>query len=136
VEVAIITADTIGVEHTENKKQFLRYPKRQKIGEVVQCIGATQWHRNFADECMEFGDDQSPTFYSKDILRKAQQDFVDSNLGIQGSDPVLSLIELKHGSENNGSIHTISIDNIFVHYWSPISYIQSDPNTKVGDNFS
>jgi len=120
VEVSIITADIISVEHTNNKKRFLRYPKRQKISEVVQCIGATQWQRNFADECMDFWDDQPPTFYSKDILRKAKQDVVDSNLGIQGSDPVLSLIELKHGSEHSGSIHTISIDKIFVHYWSPM----------------
>lgn len=69
---------------------------------------------------MEFGDDQPPTFYNKDILRKAKQDVVDSNLGIQGSDLILSLIELKHGSEHNGSIHTISIDKMFVHYWSPM----------------
>jgi len=69
---------------------------------------------------MDFGDDQPPNFYSKDILRKAKQDVVDSNLRIQGSDPVLSLIELKRGSEHNGNIHTISIDKIFVHYWSPM----------------
>jgi len=41
VELSIITADTIDVEHTENKKRFLRYPKRQKIGENVECVGAT-----------------------------------------------------------------------------------------------
>lgn len=39
---------------------------------------------------MEFGDDQPPNFYSTDILRKAKQDVVDSNLGIQGSDHLCS----------------------------------------------
>jgi len=86
---------------------------------------------------MEFGNDQPPIFCSTDILRKAKQDVVDSNLGIQGSDPVLSLIELKHGSEHNGSIHTISIDKTFVHFWSPMQcHMFKDHKTKVGDNFS
>lgn len=61
--------------------------------------------------------------YNTRILQKAKQDVLDSNLGVHGSDPVLSLIELKHGSELNGSIHTISIDKCFVHYWSLMDVI-------------
>lgn len=118
--INFITPDTSNVDHTDNKKRFLRYPKRQIVGEDVKHIGATQWQRKYADDSMEYGDDQPPTLYKTDVLRKCKQNVVDSDLETRGSDPILSLIELKHGSEHGGCIHTISIDKCFVHYWSPL----------------
>lgn len=117
VIINFIAPDTKNIEHAENKKRMLRYPKRQIIGENVQHIGATQWQGNFADEWMEYGDNQPPTLYNKDVLRKCKQDVVDGDLGTYGSDPILSLIDLKHSSEHYGNIHTISSDKFFAHYW-------------------
>lgn len=39
--INVISPDTSSIEHTDNKKRFLRYLKRQIVGEDVRHIGAT-----------------------------------------------------------------------------------------------
>lgn len=97
----------------------MHFTKRQIVGDEVDKIGATHWRRKYADITMEYGDKQPPTLYKTSVLRKAKQNVVDNDLGISEHNPILSLIELKHGAEHNNSIHTISCDKFFVHYWTP-----------------
>jgi hypothetical protein len=86
-------------------------------------VGADQCRSQYADENMEYGDDEPPISYNSEVLRKSKQDSVDLNLGTSGPDPITSLIELerlKHSVEHSVSIHTIFHDKFFVHYWLPL----------------
>lgn len=120
VFVNFYTTDTTNVEHSDNIKRFLHFTKRQIVGDEVDKIGATHWRRKYADSTMEYGDKQPPTLYKTSVLRKAKQNVVDNDLGVSKHNPILSLIELKHGAEHSNSIHTISCDKFFAHYWTPI----------------
>ncbi|CAI6376002.1 unnamed protein product [Macrosiphum euphorbiae] len=53
-------------------------------------------------------------------------------LGIEGNDPIHSIISLKHEVEHNGSIYNIGCDPFYVHYWLPIQehIIQSKQYNK------
>lgn len=120
VQINFYSPDSTNIIHEEEKKRFLRFPKRKCIGEDVQRLGASQWRRQYADENMEYGDSEPPILYNSEVLRKAKQDTVDCNLGTSGPDPIRSLVEIKHGVEHSGSIDTICQDKFFVHYWSPL----------------
>jgi len=120
VVINFYATDTTNVEHSDDKKRFLHFTKRQIIGEEVDKIGATNWRRKYADKTMEYGDKKPPTLFKTSVLRKAKQNVVDIDLGISKYSPIESLIELKHGAEHSNSIHTISCDKFFVHYWTPI----------------
>jgi len=120
VVINFYATDTTNVEHSDDKKRFLHFTKRQIVGEEVEKIGATNWRRKYADKTMEYGDKKPPTLFKTSVLRKAKQNVVDMDLGISKYSPIESLIELKHGAEHSNSIHTISCDKFFVHYWTPI----------------
>jgi len=47
---------------------------------------------------------------------------MDNFLEITEKCPTKSLIELQHG-KYDGSIHTISADKLFIHYWTPTQLI-------------
>lgn len=120
VVINFYATDTTNVEHSDDKKRFLHFTKRQIVGEEVDKIGATNWRRKYGDKTMEYGDKKTPTLFKTSVLRKAKQNVVDMDLGISKSSPIESLIELKHGDEHSNSIHTISCDKFFVQYWTPI----------------
>jgi len=69
---------------------------------------------------MDYGDLEPPNLYESSVLRKAKQQHVDKMLGIEGNDPIHSIISLKHEVEHNCSIHNIGCDPFYVHYWLPI----------------
>jgi len=71
---------------------------------------------------MKFGDYIPPNIYNKPVLWKCKQQFMDNFLEITEKCPIKSLIELKYG-KYAGSIHTISADKLFIHYWTPTQLI-------------
>lgn len=56
--------------------------------------------------------------YITTVLRQAKNEYKAKQLGIKETDPIQSLDILKQSSQN-GSIHTISLNEFFVHYCSP-----------------
>lgn len=98
-------------------KRPLNGHKRSNVGKELSKDTAGNWQRQ-AVSSMEFGDHISPNIYNKSVLWKCKQQFKDNFLGITEKCPIMSLIDLKHG-KYAGSIHTISADKLFIHYWTP-----------------
>lgn len=118
VVLNISTINTMNIKH--NKKRFLREPKRSAIGKDLVYDGSCNWRRRMADQSMDYGDAEPPNLYRSSVLRKTKQQYVDKTLGVEGNDPISSIISLKHEVKYNGSIHNIGCDPFFVHYWLPI----------------
>lgn len=98
-------------------KRPLRCAKRKAVANELVTDIPRNWRRKKATADMEFGDFSTINLYRNEVLRKAKQDHKDQLLGITINSPILSLFELKH-SQFSGSIHSIGIDPILVHYWS------------------
>lgn len=96
----------------------LKGNKREIIGKQISTDLACNWRRNNVSK-MEFGQISPPNLYKNEILRKTKQQFKDKNLGITEKCPITSLIEFKNNSPFSGSIHSIGIDPVLVHYKSP-----------------
>lgn len=101
------------------KKRFLRQPKRGIISEEVLNNGASQWRRNIADTTMDYGDTEPPNLYNHHVLTMAKQEHVNRTLGVEGNNPIMSIVTLKHEVEHKGSIHNIGCDPFYVFYWLP-----------------
>lgn len=115
--INIKTNDTRGSELDHKSKRPLKGEKRINIGEKLSKDLASNWRReNVAD--LEFGRISPPNLYGLSVLRKVKQQYKDKALNITEKCPFKSLIELKHNSQFSGSIHSIGIDPLFVHYWS------------------
>lgn len=67
---------------------------------------------------MEFGRLSPPNLYRNEVLRKTKQQFKDKMLGKTEKCPLKSLVEFKHNSQFSGSIHTIGMNPLLVHYWT------------------
>jgi len=102
-----------------SKKRFLRQPKRAIISEEVLNNGVSQWRRNMADTTMVYGDTEPPNLYNNHVLTMAKQEYVNQTLGVEGSNPIMSIVTLKYEVEHKGSIHNIGFDPFYVHYWLP-----------------
>lgn len=57
--------------------------------------------------------------YENHILRQAKSEFKSKALGITNKCPIQSIVENKYRIPYAGSIHTVSYNEAFVHYWSP-----------------
>lgn len=132
VNLNILTVNTIDIKH--NTKRFLREPKRSIISQDVLNNGLYKWQRITADQSMYYGDAVPPNIYDSTMLRKAKQQYMDKSLGINGTNPIDSLISLKYEMKHNGTIHHISSDPFFVHYWLPIQ--QHIYKTKLKKNWN
>lgn len=117
VTLSILTKNTMDIEHT--KKRFLREPKRSVVSKQLINNGSYKWRQTVADQSMDYGDLEPPNLYESPVLRKAKQQYMDKMLGVEGNDPIQSIISLKHEVEHNGSIHNIGCDPFYVHYWLP-----------------
>jgi len=117
LSVTVVTQDTRDkcAEHTS--KRQLNGLKRFDVGKDLSRSCASNWQRSEVSS-IDFGDKLPPNIYSKPVLRKCKQEYNDYMLGINEKCPIKSLIELKH-SKYSGSIHTISADKFFIHYWTP-----------------
>jgi len=95
-------------------------------------VRANTWRNDQIRKKCDFGDIIPPNIYQTNVLRKVKQEFRDQKLGIVVKNPILSLVEMKHTIPYAGSIHTISIDPVIVHYWSPyqmVVYKESKANS-------
>lgn len=90
--------------------------KRYKISQELATDIPSNWKRENIDS-MEFGNVSPPNLYKNNILSKAKQQYVDKKLGINKTNVIDSLIEIKHTFQA-GSIHTIGCDPLLVHYWT------------------
>lgn len=115
--VTFMAINTLDINHS--KKRFLRQPKRAIISEEVLNNGVSQWRRNMADTTMDYGDTEPPNLYNNHVLTMAKQEHVNKTLGVEGSDPIMSIVTLKYEVEHKGSIHNIGCDPFYVHYWLP-----------------
>lgn len=79
----------------------------------------SNWRRKKLDESVNFGDKLPPNLYENHVLRQAKHEYKTKSLGITNKCPIQSLVEHKHKVPHAGSIHTISCEEVFVHYWSP-----------------
>lgn len=105
------------MESVHFSKRPLRGTKRNTVANELVTDFPSNWRRKKAITDMKFGNISPPNIYRNEVLRKAKQEHKDQLLGITIKCPVLSLVELKH-SQFSGSIHSIGIDPILVHYWS------------------
>lgn len=91
--------------------------KRIEIGNTLSQDLPSNWRRNNVSK-MKFDCVSPPNLYKLGVLRKAKQEYKDKVLNITEKCPLKSLVELKHNSKFAGSIHSIGMDPLFVHYWS------------------
>jgi len=132
LKLTLKTKDTRGIIHDIHLKRNLNGEKRYSVGENLQHVRANTWRNNQIRKKCDFGDIIPPNIYQTNVLRKAKQEFRDQKLGIVIKNPILSLVEMKHTIPYAGSIHTISIDPVIVHYWSPyqmVVYKESKANS-------
>lgn len=121
LQLNIETEDTRHCWEDHHSKRPLNGKKRSHVGKQLSKDTANNWQRS-AVSYMEFGDHIPPNVYNKHVLWKYKQQFIDNFLGITEKCPINSLIDLKHG-KYAGSIHTISADKLFIHYWTPTQLI-------------
>lgn len=114
--IEVVTRDTYDQWKIHKKKRPLKGSKRVLVGEELLKDCASNWQRNAVSD-LEFGDIMPSNIYDKGTLRKCKQEYKEKILGISIKVTLTSLIELKHTSLS-GTIHTISADMFFVHYWS------------------
>lgn len=86
--------NTLDIKHS--KKRFLRQAKRGIISEEVLNNGASQWRRNIADTTMDYGDTEPPNLYNHHVLTMAKQEHVNRTLGVEGNNPIMSIVTLKN----------------------------------------
>lgn len=115
--IKILAKDIRGEELTHTTKRPLKGEKREKVGKELSTDLASNWRRHNTSN-IEFGRLSSPNIYNSEVLRKTKQQFKDKTLGITETCPLKSLVEFKHNSQFSGSIHTIGIDPLLVHYWT------------------
>ncbi|KAF0725791.1 Uncharacterized protein FWK35_00023564, partial [Aphis craccivora] len=121
LSLTVVTKDTRDKFAEHISKRQLNGSKRFDVGKNLSTSCASNWQRNEVSS-MDFGDKLPPNIYSKQVLRKCKQEYNDYILGINEKCPIKSLIELKHG-KFSGSIHTISADKFFIHYWTPYQLV-------------
>lgn len=102
---------------------FLNGSKRRIVGKELQNKYSSLWKRDEVNKNCNFGEMLPSNIYNSDVLRKAKQEFNDENLGINNSNPIMSLVDIKHSMPYTGSIHLISADPVMVHYWTPTQMI-------------
>ena len=113
--------DTSCFNHEKVTRQ-LRNEKRRALGEKVVIEGAANCQRRIAREVMCPGDAPAPILYSLPVLRKLRQETQDKQLGLTSEDsknPILTLQKLKFTPPYIGSIHSIGLDDVFVHVFTP-----------------
>lgn len=116
MELNILVIDTRGKENIHSTNRPLMGTKRLKISKELENNIPSNWKRQNTNN-MEFGNVSPPTTYRNNVLSKVKQQFVDKQLGINKSNVIESLIEIKHNSQA-GSIHSVGCDPLFVHYWT------------------
>jgi len=116
MELSILVIDTRGKENIHSTKRPLMGTKRLKISKELENNIPSNWKRQNTNN-MEFGNVSPPTLYRNNVLSKAKQQFVDKQLGINKSNVIESLIEIKHNSQA-GSIHSVGCYPLFVNYWT------------------
>lgn len=121
LSVTVVTQDTRDKWAEHSSKRQLNGSKRFDVGKDLSRSCASNWQRNEVSS-LDFGDKLPPNIYSKPVLRKCKQQYNDYILGINEKCPIKSLIDLKH-SKYSGSIHTISADKFFIHYWTPYQLV-------------
>lgn len=116
MELSILVVDTRGRENIHTTKRPLMGTKRLKISKELENNIPSNWKRQNTQN-MEFGNVSPPTLYKNNVLSKVKQQFVDKQLGINKSNVIESLVDIKHNSQA-GSVHGIGCDPLFVHYWT------------------
>ena len=102
------------------KKRQLKGQRRIVVSEnmvdsnILPCI----WRRNEADKLMQYGDREPAHLPKNSVLRKAKQEREDIRFGLKGKDPMENLKILKY-EKHAGAIHSIGLDPVYVHYWTP-----------------
>lgn len=96
LKLKIITMDTRNTMHKTINKRYLNGNKRKIVGKELQNKYSSLWKRDEVNRKCEFGEVLPPNIYRSGVLRKAKQEFNDKNLGINNSNPIMSLIDIKH----------------------------------------
>lgn len=100
-------------------KRFCKGNERKEISKQLLNEMPSNWRRKRVDEVIDFGDKLPPHIYNNHVLRQAKNEYKTKILGITNKCPIQSLVEHKYRLPHAGSIHTVSYDETFVHYWSP-----------------
>lgn len=110
--------NTRNIPHTQ--KRHLARERRVDVGTSLLGQSTLEFRKAMANELMNVGDPESPQLYSARVLRKCKQQATSKKLRTPtGSKAVDNLQIMKHSEPFAGSIHTISLDKFFVHYFSP-----------------
>ncbi|KAF0703337.1 Uncharacterized protein FWK35_00036643, partial [Aphis craccivora] len=105
--------------------------EREEVSKLLLHNVPSNWQREKVDKICNFGDKIPPHVYGNHVLRQAKNEFKSKILGITEKCPISSLDILKQTSQN-GSIHTICFNELFVHYWSPFQIAVYKSANKLG----
>ena len=133
LELIIKATDTRGVPH--HKKVCVVGSRRSEIAKELLNTAPSNWRREKARKLMKFGQSEPPTLPSLSVCRKIRSEAKSKEYGIpQIKNVFLALQKMKYSSEYAGSIHTISFDKFFVHYWSKQQNFIYKMNAKTSYN--
>lgn len=110
----ILTKNTVCDEINHTTKRPLKGIKRKMVGCELSTDVPSNWRRKQVKD-LDFGRISPPNLYTNNVLSKTKQDYIDKSLGVINTNPIDSLIELKHTSQA-GNIHHIGSDPVIIHY--------------------
>lgn len=117
-EINIVADKPKKSKKAHTTKRHCKGIERLEISQNLLNTLPSNWRRNKVNEICDFGDKIPPHIYNDTVLRQAKNEYKAKQLKIEETDPIQSLDVLKQTTQN-GSIHTISLNKFFVHYWSP-----------------
>lgn len=120
-------------EEFHTTKRHCKGAEREDVCKSLLYDLPSNWQREKVNKICNFGDKIPPHIYGSNVLRQAKNEFKCKILGITEKCLITSLDILKQTTQN-GSIHTISTNEFFVHYWSPFQISVYKSANKLGYN--
>lgn len=107
--------------HLGTKKRQLRGNRREKVARqlIEQRKGAVTYQCQEAKRMKKFGGKNLPIVPHASTLRKAKEQQLLKQLGLESANPPLNLLNESKNGKFAGSIHSISLLNFYCMYWSP-----------------
>uniref|UniRef100_A0A0C9RRN0 NOF_0 protein n=1 Tax=Fopius arisanus TaxID=64838 RepID=A0A0C9RRN0_9HYME len=121
IVIRVRTRNTSREVH-EDVRRYLNAAKRREFGKQSHAEGATNMLKRLRRENMERGDTEGPNFPRADVLRHAQYEYVDRQLGIRttNDDLVQKIYQLQFEKPFLGSINAVGYNPVYIFYGLPL----------------
>ena len=117
LKLTIKAIDTRNIHH--HLKFAVSGSRRSQISNELLHTAPSNWRREEARKKMKFGQSEPPILPSLAVCRTIRQEAKKKEFGLPEYKNVLhALQEMKYSSYYTGSLHTISYDSFFIHYWT------------------